>query len=403
MVTNKPSLSEDFCPADIRAQMERILASAHFKSSKRLQRFLTFIVEETLAGRSDATKERLLGIEVFDREPGYDLADDPIVRVTAGDLRKRLAQYYVETGHSTEIRIELHAGSYVPQFHHPPQIGSPKPKLPEPAPEALPLPQSPHLALKRRRRYTSIVAAGFCLVAIATSAFLLRNRQPPLERFWEPVLGAEGPILIAVPDIGTRLKVDAPSGDSSRFTGIKGSNLLALADVLTFGQVAAFLGERHRPFLLESAPYVSFGEIRLHPSVLIGGRGNPWSIDSMDSLRYRLVVITDTKVGIRDVTNPSTLSWTVDFGSGVQSIPREFAIVSRYYDPKAGQTRVLIVGLGANGTTAGAEFVTVPDCFRQFAEQAPRGWENKNIEVVLETQLVKGESGRPHILAAHVW
>ena len=95
----------------VRAQLERLIASAAFKSSKRCQLLLIRIVEHSLSG-DDAPplRERVLGVEVLGRKPHYDTANDPIVRVTAGEIRRRLGQYYGDPAHQGELRIDLPAG-----------------------------------------------------------------------------------------------------------------------------------------------------------------------------------------------------------------------------------------------------------------------------------------------------
>src|ERR1700733_12879878 len=99
------------------AQLERLLTHPVFKSSKRCPIFFRHVVERTLQGETEhPVKERSIGVEVFGREASYDTNHDPIVRTTAGEVRKRIAQYYHEPGHEREIRIELPAGSYVPEF-----------------------------------------------------------------------------------------------------------------------------------------------------------------------------------------------------------------------------------------------------------------------------------------------
>src|SRR6202789_2277995 len=105
--------------ADIQRQLDRLLENPHFSHSKRFPTFLRFIVQEELEGRGDHLKERTLGIEVFGRPPGYDTTSDPIVRVTAAEIRKRIAQYYQDCGSPEELRISLPPGSYVPHFEWP--------------------------------------------------------------------------------------------------------------------------------------------------------------------------------------------------------------------------------------------------------------------------------------------
>jgi len=107
-------------PADaIQEQVVRILASPLFRNSKHYPRLLKYVVEQTLAGHGASLKERALGVEVFGRDAHYDTTADPVVRTSACEVRKRIAQYYQEAGRAAEIRIDLPAGSYVPEFHFP--------------------------------------------------------------------------------------------------------------------------------------------------------------------------------------------------------------------------------------------------------------------------------------------
>src|SRR5437773_5535589 len=83
----------------IRQQMDRILGNPLFKHSKRYPLLFRFVVEMALEGRASQLKERTLGVEVFGRDPDYDTNLDPVVRIAAGEIRKRIAQYYHEPGH----------------------------------------------------------------------------------------------------------------------------------------------------------------------------------------------------------------------------------------------------------------------------------------------------------------
>ena len=76
--------AQELSHIDLLQQLERIVNSKYFRNSKRYPVLLRFVVEQTLAGRSDLLKERTLGMTVFDRDSDYDTNVDPIVRVTAG-------------------------------------------------------------------------------------------------------------------------------------------------------------------------------------------------------------------------------------------------------------------------------------------------------------------------------
>src|ERR1700679_3670581 len=126
--------------AVIREQLERLLAHPLFSNSKRYPALLAYTVDQTLKGNAAELKERSIGIEVFGRAPSYDANADPVVRITAGEVRKRLVQYYYDSTHDGELVIELPIGSYVPVFHLPDP--APAPELPAPVPEP---PQQPVL------------------------------------------------------------------------------------------------------------------------------------------------------------------------------------------------------------------------------------------------------------------
>jgi hypothetical protein len=85
-----------------------------FKGSQRSGQFLEFVVEQSIAGNFDQLKERLIGVQLFKREPSYDTGEDAIVRVTASDVRKRLLQHYGWFGTDYEFRIDFPLGSYIP-------------------------------------------------------------------------------------------------------------------------------------------------------------------------------------------------------------------------------------------------------------------------------------------------
>lgn len=97
-------------------QLNRILSSKAFRQADRLKRFLSFVVEETISGRSDRLKEFVVGVEVFGKDTSFDPRNDPIVRVQARRLRAQLARYYREEGQEEELVIEMPKGGYAPNF-----------------------------------------------------------------------------------------------------------------------------------------------------------------------------------------------------------------------------------------------------------------------------------------------
>lgn len=107
---SQPSASE------IRAELDRLTISPEFDIPARAKKFLRYIVEEALAGRADRIKAYTVGTEVFDRDPGFDAQNDPVVRIEAGRLRRALERYYLIAGLSDPVVISIPKGGYVPLF-----------------------------------------------------------------------------------------------------------------------------------------------------------------------------------------------------------------------------------------------------------------------------------------------
>src|SRR6185369_5506960 len=91
----------------VRSQLERIMSSEAFKTAKRQSGFLRYVVEEALAGRSEAIKEYTIGVEVFGRGESFDPRISNLVRVEAQRLRTKLARYYETEGRDDALGIEL--------------------------------------------------------------------------------------------------------------------------------------------------------------------------------------------------------------------------------------------------------------------------------------------------------
>lgn len=102
--------------AALRQHLLEIIESKAFKGSHRSAQFLSYIMDQAIAGRFDSLKERVIGIELFGRSPTYDTGEDAIVRVTASDVRRRLLQHYGENGRSSTFNISLISGSYIPEI-----------------------------------------------------------------------------------------------------------------------------------------------------------------------------------------------------------------------------------------------------------------------------------------------
>src|SRR5215813_510584 len=389
------------------AQLARILESPQFRSSKRCSLFLRYVVEQASENHLDRLKERTLGIEVFERDPQYDTNQDPVVRTAAGEVRKRLAQYYLEPGHEEEIRISLPAGSYVPEVQ-------PQAKIKAEA--------APRFAF--RPKHYGIAAAG---VAIVITAILLslRLRQTDLDRFWAPVIEPQETVLVCIGQPETYNFNSKAQGELDKWfeNAPEKQNpppelstlsladvvpmwdrYVALADAQAFSQVAELIAQKGKKAQLRGVRSVSLADLSSRPCVLIGAFNNEWTMSLAGELRFYFDIDHQIKAEIvRDRQDPGQTEWKVVNSWPHWRIPADYAIVSRVFNPTTGQAVVIAAGITQYGTHAAGEFITNEAYFSEALSQAPRGWYRKNIQVVLSTKVVSGAHGPPKVLAVHFW
>src|ERR1035441_8446022 len=111
-----------------------------------------------------------------------------------------------------------------------------------------------------------------------------------------------------------------------------------------------------------------------------------------------------THIGaIRDRQNPSNHSWIHDPGVPYSTVIQDYAVVSRFLNPLTEKMVVVVGGMGRDATIAAGEFVTDPRYLEMLASRAPRDWARKNLQVVLATDVVNGNTGPPRILATCFW
>src|SRR5262245_5431633 len=100
-------ISVPITPEEVRRALDRILNSRHFSQAPKKRKFVQLICDYHLAGRAKEINEHLIGLEVYERNDRYSPADDPVVRVAAHDVRKRLEQYSLKQGRTDAGRVDV--------------------------------------------------------------------------------------------------------------------------------------------------------------------------------------------------------------------------------------------------------------------------------------------------------
>jgi len=402
------------------AQLERMLGSAQFRSSQRSCTFFRYVVLKTLSGDQESVKERTIGVEVFHREPSFDTASDCIVRVSASEVRKRIAQYYQEEGRQNELRIDLPPGSYLVRFRLPSAPSAPSLT----SPETLDTVEAESLEDGKRAigsfaLWKKLTVATVVLVLVSIVAFmLLRSRSDAgMNRFWGPVFDSSTPVMICV---GTVEPADITPGFRKRFTpqmadAINGAAqpatpetssmdwpALTLTDAVQTTRITEMLTRHGKQSLLRSSENVTLTDLRAGPAVLVGVLENSWTLQMVSKLRFHPRMDSATqKMWIEDAQHPERKNWSTPWGISYSESGEDYALVTRARNPLSGQIAVILGGLGMHASQAAGEFVTNPSYVNKLSSVLRDP--NKNVQIVLRIDVIKGEASPPQIVAEYYW
>jgi len=389
-------------PDDVRMQLRRLLEHRAFKGSRRCARLLEYLVEHRLQGETVSPKERTLGIEVFGRETDYDTAEDPVVRSVANEIRKRIAQYYIEPGHESELHIYLPLGSYVAEF-----------QLPEGESQPQTLPPA-HPARRSSYRYLAILAAA-ALILFVLGVIWFR-KPSALDLFWRPVLESNNHVLVSVlvfiPDKingSSEAEIDAAGPIVMSPLGIP---FISISDNRAMVSILDFLKDKKAKIetqyqslvrnIPDSTMLPGLADSSKGPVVFLGS--SDWVRLKLASLRFRVAQDETTSFfWIEDVEDPSGTEWKLNAKQSYGEYTVDYAIISRVFDDMTKQTMVYLTGLGSYGSGAAGEFVTNESLMSEVASGSSPEWEKKNLQIVISVKVTGGTWQSPQILAKHFW
>ncbi|MDR3734119.1 MAG: hypothetical protein P4L10_01125 [Acidobacteriaceae bacterium] len=384
----------------VRIQLGQILQSEFFHGSRKCCRFLEYAVDQVLQGRpQEEVKERTVGMEVFDRPPDYDTAQDNIVRGTANEVRKRLAQYYGKPDSGNTLIIGLPSGSYVATLEWSPNLAvestpaldSQLPQHQEPAEVHTP---------SRFRFFGKAIAAALVVGAITLIAFRyeVSRREDPIRRVWLAFQESDKPVLVCVAQPLAYIEHTAanPSA-SSEFIPLPKA-FVGVGDAYALADIAELLSTRPKHWHLVAGNETPSQDLKLGPVILIGAFSNPWTLRMTENLRFTYA----TGDVIHDRLQPGR-QWSLSNAHFYWKAQEDFAVVSRFQSPETGQPLIVVAGLTSLGTEAAGEFLTDRDLLGSALREAPKDWKGENFQFVLHTKLIGETPERPTVVASYFW
>jgi hypothetical protein len=399
--TDSQSLTEKQ-RAEVLEQLACVLQSEYFRASRRCCHFLEYSVQYVLDGRSiEELKERVIGAEVFHKPVDYDTAQNNIVRVTANEVRKRLAQYYGSGSHGDGPTIHLQLGSYAACFrsardNHP----APDTELNGSAPEAPPFEPHPVEVVRRSRIGWQVMVA--CMLAVASLAGVIVYRS---QRSTDVVLGVWSPILqspntavisIAQPHAyRITSSENDPQVPNGQFVKMPDA-YVGVGDAFAMADVVKLLSGHGKDWQLIPSNATPSQTLFNGPIILIGNRSNRWSRDMLENQRFYFGFGDE----ICDRSNPK-VKWKLQHLTPDWKTDEDFAIVSRFTNPASGQPVILIAGFTNYGTQAAGDFITNRGLLTEALSKAPKDWRQKNFQFVLHTKIIGNTPERPIVIASN--
>ena len=441
----------------LRQHLNDVVKGAAFKGSHRSGQFLQYIVEQTIAGRGDSLKERVIGVEFFGRSPSYDTGVDAIVRVTASEVRHRLLQHYGTYKSDSNFRITLRQGTYAPEIVRVPTIASeqkdthgvgavihgvPATERAEPyqghpvqEPTAsVAQPFAPAGGVSSRNRALLVTGLALTLVNIVLAGGMIwkhwsanaespRSVVPWSAFFATPRLThliTSDPNLATVQDLcGNAISVSDyanhnyipdPSGlppetvQSCRLV-LSGDNV-SNVDPGIAARIGALAQRASATLDVRAARNIELTDLKTDDNYILLGspRSDPWSALFNDQLDFRFVydkaskqeIIRNIRPRIHEL--PQYVPTALGGGTG-----QSFAIVAVVQNLDQNGQIMLLAGADAEGTEAAGNFVTdLPRLSTTLKNCGiSRSVSPSHFELLLKLDTMAGSANRISIVACH--
>jgi hypothetical protein len=440
----------------LRQHVKEIIAGPAFKGSQRSGQFLTYIVEKAIAGHFESLKERVIGVELFGRSPSYDTGDDAIVRVTASDVRRRLLQHYGQHGTSSQLRISLPLGSYVPEITREPQTkatphqggerqvqestteasvsfaSSGNPKKPVATSPAELVPESLIGKLRRIRWRPLAIIVIFAVIAgagaLLSHPFRKEAGAAPVVP-WSAFFNSPNPTQVVMSDanlvtIQEFTGKEISTSDYANHNYIPDPNALTpeasrLIHIVLLGDnpaevdtpivvnIARLAQAASRKISVRGARGIQLSDLKNDDNFVFLGspRSNPWTGLFSDQLDFRFIFDQDSRQEIiRNVhPRPHELNSYVPTALG-WATGKSFAIVALVQNPDQNGHVLLLAGANGEGTEAAGKFVTDEARLSGILQQCgilPSG-PLQRFELLLQLNTMAGSPSNVEVVACHI-
>jgi hypothetical protein len=431
----------------LQQHFKEVVEGAAFKGSQRSRQFLTYVLEQTIAGHCADLKERIIGVDLFGRSPAYDTGEDAIVRVTASDVRKRLLAHYAKAETISEFRINLPSGHYIPEILRDTSVAPPNTSvlaIPEDSvaraePSGTPFPDPANVPANlpgKGWRNFKWMTFALLLLVLNLAAWVVVSRfrsgavvYPASVLPWSALFQKQHPVLLITSDpniaeiqglTGTPVTVSdyanqvylpaskALSPEIVNFSrDILRGDKAANVDTSIVASVAEMAEASASKINIRGARDLRFSDLDTDNNFIFIGspRTDPWTNLFSDQLDFRFIWEKPSQQEIIQNVHPHTgeLKFYVPTAKGLAT-GESYATISFVGNPDHTGQVLILAGANAEGTRATGELITnlhtMPIVLKRcgISAQGPV----QHFQLLLRLSTMAGSPRHFDIMACHI-
>jgi hypothetical protein len=432
--------------ADVCQTLEKVLSSKYFVHAHKKRQFLSVVCDFYLKGRAHELNEYVLAYDVFGRDNTYNPSADPIVRVVAHEIRKKLESYYQNEGADDDIRMELPAGSYQPVFHR--QLLPPVEEIKN---VAIPVETKIESPPARQPMNIGTIVLSFVSLALAVSVIVLALSNRALRHkpvatadtavygiVWESFLNDSTPPVVVLsnppvprlsnayePDILRKESVPLSSeaikalkdklitnprtlmGKSNikyqnQNTGLTVSNHnhTGLGEAIGLHYLTNFFRDVNREIALKQSRTLSAEDLKNRNVIMLGGAWvNDWSGKLPDEEDFAYSV--NATILNRNPQTGEEREYVPQFDVRTGALLTDYALITIKPNLTAANKVMVLSGIYSQGTEAAVEYITVRDFLNQINQRLEQSNMPAHFQALLKVGVENGIPTTISILALH--
>jgi hypothetical protein len=389
-------------------QVDKLINSHSIRGSESLCKLLRYLAEHSLDHPGVALKEYQIATEVLGRSGGFDPQNDSTVRVQAGRLRMKLAEYYAHEGPEDQVVVELPKGSYALTFH----IRTPSSGMTAVPTRGEEFPRSGTRPYVRRGwAITAAVLAVLLVAALVTIAALLSNRgrvpsntkasvPAVYQTFWNRfVTGPEEPWVIfsngnfvGRPETGMRYynpATDTHSAILDHYTGV--------GEVLAVHELDRVFLLLNRQLRVKRGTLFSLDDAKNNDLIFVGSPAENLTLLQIPSTREFVFKVLDSGPRKGDLAVINVHPQPGEPAVSLASLPHhptteDFAVISLAPGLDPERSVLILAGTTTMGTQAAAEYVSRPDSLAELLRRlgVAKAGDLKPFEALLRVTVRQG-------------